>query len=161
MARNSFIKAICIGIIAGMRSMSAPAIVSNSLAAQHSQTLDDSSLKFMGSEKVAKVFTVAAMGEMVADKLPIIPARIEPGPLTGRIISGALCGATICTAEGESAKVGAIVGGLSALASAYAFYHLRRKIAETKVVTDIVIGLSEDALVIGGSSMILNEDSSK
>jgi uncharacterized membrane protein len=148
MIRNTYLKAICVGVIAGMRGMSGPAFASNYLAKRNSEELANSSLSFMGSARVANVLTVAAVGEMVADKLPGIPARISPGPLVGRMLSGALCGASIYTAEGKRAEVGAIAGGLSAIGSAYAFYYLRRRLGEVEGIPDAALGLVEDAIAI-------------
>jgi uncharacterized membrane protein len=157
MIRNPYVKAICMGVIAGMRSMSAPALVSNHLAHHDSEELANSSFSFMGSPRVAQALKIAALGEMVADKLPIIPDRISPGPLAARILSGALCGASLCTAEGARAPIGAIGGGLSAIASAYAFYHLRQKLGATRILPDAALGLSEDALVVCTGLTVLSD----
>ena len=56
-------------------------------------------------------FSAFAIGELIADKLPFIPNRTSPGPLFGRIVLGALCGATLCAAGGYSLAVGSILGG--------------------------------------------------
>lgn len=160
MIRNAYIKATCMGIVAGMRSMSAPALVSNHLAHRDSKEVDDSPFSFMASPRVAQALKVAAVGEMVADKLPFIPDRISPAPLAARILSGALSGASLCTAEGARADLGAICGGLSAIASAYAFYYLRRKIAATQTLPDAALGLSEDALVVCTGLSILSDQAS-
>jgi uncharacterized membrane protein len=159
MELNGYAKAICLGIIAGMRSMSAPAFTSAYLARQRSPALANSALSLMGSPRVANALKVAAVGEMIADKLPIIPDRISPGPLVARALSGALCGAALCRAEGKSLEGGAIAGGLSAIVSTYALYHLRRKIGEARVVPDAALGFAEDAIVIGsGLSLLSHED---
>ena len=148
MKRNAYAKAILMGIVAGMRSMTAPALVSEHLTRHKSEELADSAFRLMGDNRVAGVLKIAAAGELIADKLPFVPARIEPGPLAGRVASGALCGATLCAAEGERAGVGAIYGGLSALASSYAFYYLRRKLGETKIVPDATLAVCEDATAV-------------
>lgn len=160
MIRDTYIKAICLGGIAGMRSMSAPALVNNYLVRQNSKELASSSFSLMGSARIARGLKIAAVGEMVADKLPIIPARTSPVALVARILSGAVCGAAICTAEGKRAEVGAIFGGLSAIGSAYTFYHLRRKLGETTGLPDIALGLAEDAIVVSSGLSILSEDAS-
>jgi uncharacterized membrane protein len=144
------------GVIAGMRSMSAPALTSNYLAQQNSHRLAHSPFSLMGSPRVANVLKAAAIGELVADKLPFIPARISPVPLLFRALSGALCGASLCAADGKRAEVGAIAGGLAAIGSAYAFYHLRRKIGAAVSLPDAVLGFAEDTLVIGSGLSILS-----
>jgi len=138
--------------------MSAPAFTSSYLVKKNSDRLADSPFKWMGSPQVANILKVATLGEMVADQLPGIGARVAPGPLVGRALSGALCGASICTAEGERAEVGALAGGLSAIGSAYAFYHLRRKLGESQHIPDAALGLAEDAIVFGGRFVLADGD---
>lgn len=158
MTMNGYVKAICVGVIAGMRSMSAPAFTNAYLARQRSPELANSALSLLGSRRVATALKVAAAGEMIADKLPIIPDRISPGPLVARALSGALCGAALCRAEGRSLEGGAIAGGLSAIVSTYALYHLRRKIGEARVVPDVALGFAEDAIVIGSGLSLLSHE---
>ena len=155
MTTSSYVKATCVGIIAGMRSMSAPALTSDYLARQNPHTLAHTPFSLMGSPLTANVLKAAAIGEMITDKLPFIPARISPAPLLFRALSGAFCGAALCAAEGKRTEVGAIAGGLAAIGSAYAFYHLRRKIGAAVHVPDAVLGLAEDTLVIGSGLSIL------
>lgn len=144
---SGFQKAVWLGIAAGMRSMLAPAIASNYFV-QNDAKVEESPLKYLASESVAKILAVAAAGELIADKLPCIPSRISPGPLTGRAISGAICGAAICAASGERRDVGALTGGLAAVVSAFAFYNLRRKLSASTRLPDPVLALSEDLIAI-------------
>ena len=154
--RNSYLKAIGFGIIAGMRSMSAPAFVSGHLADTATSKSPSRLLRIMSSPNAALAFRVAAAGEMIADKLPIIPDRISPGPLTARIISGAVCGSSICESEGRRTDIGAVAGALAAIGSAFAFYHLRRRITESDIISDVMVALAEDAVVLAAGDIILN-----
>lgn len=154
---NTYTKAAAIGIIAGMRSMSTPALVSNHLAHNESQNLAGSPLSVLASSKTSSILKVLALGEMVVDKLPITPARISPGPLIARIVSGAISGAAICAAEDKRADVGAVVGGMAGILGAYGFYHLRRRTGEATGVPDVVLGVAEDAIVIGGGTRLLGQ----
>ncbi len=152
---NAYAKAVYVGIIAGMRSMSAPAIVSDHYSKEHSSELDDSRLSFMASPTADIAFKVMAVGELAADKSSFIANRIDPGPLAFRAISGAVCGATICTAEREQANVGAVVGGVAAVASAFTCYYLRRKLSENTGIPDLMLGFAEDAIAIGVGKRLL------
>jgi uncharacterized membrane protein len=154
--RNVYLKAVGLGVIAGMRSLSAPAFVSGDLSQRNGDESANSVFGFMRSPTVAKFFSVAAAGEILADKLPIIPDRIAPGPLLGRMVSGAVCGAAVCEAEGEPLGVGAVAGGLAAVGSAFAYYHLRRRIGEEKHVPDVLLGLAEDAIVIAAGMTLVS-----
>ena len=96
-----------------------------------------------------------AVGEMVADKLPIIPDRISPVPLVGRAVSGAICGASLSIVKDKDSGIGALVGGVAAIVSAYGFYYLRRKLGEDTGIPDMLIGLAEDVIVVKGGQSIL------
>jgi hypothetical protein len=84
--------AVGIGIIAGLRSFTAPAVVCW-MAHLHVLNLQDSHLRFMGSTIAVAVFTLLALAELINDKLPKTPSRVTPFPLTVRILTGALSGA--------------------------------------------------------------------
>lgn len=153
---NTYLKAIGFGVIAGMRSMSAPAFVSDHLSDKKTSKSASWLLRKMSTSNAALAFKVAAAGEMFADKLPIIPDRISPGPLTARIVSGAACGSSLCESEGKRIDLGAVAGALAAIGSAFASYHIRRRIAESGIVPDVMVALAEDAVVLTAGDIILN-----
>src|SRR5205823_3177347 len=82
-----FLLAIGIGIVAGLRSLLAPAVVA---WAAHFDllNLNGSPLAFMGSRTAVAIFSVLAIGELIADKLPKTPKRTALGPLLARILTG-------------------------------------------------------------------------
>src|ERR1700676_1730540 len=90
--------AVVFGIVAGMRSMLAPCVVSWAVWVGI-VTVDATPLAFMGYKYTRIIFTVLAVGELIADKLPMTPSRKAAGPFIARIVSGALCGATIGAAR--------------------------------------------------------------
>src|SRR5438105_13638998 len=87
--------AVGIGIVSGLRSLTAPAVTSWAahLGWLH---LQNSSLAFMGSTWAVAIFSLLAIGEFIADMSPKIPKRTAPGPLLARILIGGLCGACLC-----------------------------------------------------------------
>ena len=94
-----FLLAIAIGIVAGLRSLLAPAVVA---WAAHFDwlNLNGSPLAFMGSRTAVAIFSVLAIGELIADKLPKTPKRTALAPLLARILTGGLCGASLWAAAG-------------------------------------------------------------
>lgn len=152
---NTYLQAACLGVVAGMRSMGAPALVSDRLAQTPSVPLEDSPLRWMGRARTAQVFKLLAAGEIAGDKLPQAPARTAPGPLTARLLSGALSGAALCAAAETSLSAGAAAGALGALAGAFAFFHLRRSLGRATGLADPVFGVAEDALAYGGGWLAL------
>ena len=152
---SPYLKAASLGMIAGMRSMGAPAQVSAYLARTHPVPLHGTPLAWLESPVAAAVLRTLAAGEVVADKLPKTPARTEPASVAFRAASGGLCGAALCAAEGEEALIGAAIGALAAVASTFAFYHLRRRLDKGTGAPDALFAVVEDALVVGIGRRVL------
>lgn len=141
-----FILALDIGFVAGLRSFTAPAVVAWSahLSWLH---LHGSSLEFMGSTTAVVIFSLLAIGELVADKSPMIPKRTAPAPLLARIIMGGLCGACLCASAGESLLGGAVLGGIGGAIGAMLGYGIRRRLDLR--FNDLAIAILEDATAVG------------
>ena len=135
-------KALLIGTVAGMRCMSAPAIVANEMASRKSEALGP--LGLIGDPRVQKLFDIAAGVELAADKLPQIGARTETGPLVVRAISGAVSGAVVSRANRENALLGALAGGIAAVISAHIFYSARRHANLKLGIPDPLLAVAED-----------------
>lgn len=149
---NITTQAFALGVVAGMRSMTAPALVTHQLSRDRRPKLGR--LNFMRSKAAATAFKVAAAGELIGDKLPSAPPRTQPGPLVGRALSGALCGAALARSRRESAVAGAVLGAVGGLVGTYAFYGLRGTLTKAGL-PDLVVALGEDALAVGGGRAIL------
>jgi uncharacterized membrane protein len=151
----AFLCAFAIGIVAGLRSMTAPAAM---CWAAHLGWIDlhQSPLAFMGSAWATALFSLFAVGELIADKLPFTPSRLAPGPLGARIVMGGLSAAALFAAVGRSLLAGAVTGGLGGVAGAFMGYHARRWLTHSMKLPDLVIALIEDAIAIGGALFILS-----
>ncbi|MDO3643040.1 hypothetical protein [Mucilaginibacter sp. L3T2-6] len=88
-----FWQVIEVGVLAGMRTFSAPVTVNAILQNHPSKQLAESPLNFLQSGRVGSAFRVLAALELVGDKLPDIPNRTSAPGLIGRCLSGALAGA--------------------------------------------------------------------
>jgi uncharacterized membrane protein len=137
-----------IGVVAGLRSMTAPAVV---VWAAHLGwiNLSGSPLAFLGSAWAVGIFTVAALGEFVADKLPTTPARTAAVGLTARIVIGLLTGACLGVAGGASYWLGALFGAIGASAGAFGGYQARVRLVRGLHVPDAAIAIPEDLVAIG------------
>ena len=69
---------------------------------------------------------VSALGEVVVDKLPTTPSRLEPQVLGGRIASGAGSAGSLAYREDESVWVPVALGAAGAAAGSYAGAAWRR-----------------------------------
>ncbi len=151
---NLLILAAGIGFVAGLRSLTAPAAVS---WAAHLMVLNlqGSPLAFMGSTAAVVIFSMLALAELVADKLPGTPSRTRPGPLMARLVMGGLCGACLSVSGGLSLPAGAVVGGIGALIGAFTGYEARKRLVRGLKVSDTVIAISEDLIAIGLAYLIV------
>lgn len=96
----------------------------------------------------ATLLALAAAGEMVADKRPLTPSRLDPGSFTGRLSLGAGAGAGVATAFGGSRLLGGVLGAAGAASGSWAGAHYRRWAAEHTGVPDLACALCEDAAAV-------------
>jgi uncharacterized membrane protein len=143
-----FALAIGIGIIAGLRSLLAPAVVA--WAAYFGWlNLRGSPLAFMGSTAAVVIISMLAIGELVADKLPKTPKRTAPAPLLARILMGGLCGASLFAATEQSLPAGALLGGTGGVIGAFVGYEIRRRVVNNLHIKDLFVAVCEDLVAIG------------
>lgn len=147
-ANLALVLAFGIGFVAGLRALTAPAVVSWA-ARLGWLNLQGSPLAFMGSTAAVAVFTLAAMGELVNDLLPKTPPRTAPAPLMARIVMGGLSGACLCAAAGQSLPAGAVLGGIGGVIGAFAGYQARVRLVNVLKVKDAIIAIAEDLAAIG------------
>jgi len=147
-ANTVFLFAAGIGIVAGLRSLTAPAAVS---WAAHVGWLDlhGSPLGFMGSTAAVAIFSLLAIGEYVTDLLPKTPPRTKPGPLGTRIVTGGLSGACLYAGVHRSLLAGALLGGIGGVIGAFAGYQARTRLVKDLNVKDAFIAIPEDLVAIG------------
>jgi len=149
------LSAFGIGIVAGLRSLTAPAVVSWA-AHLHRLDLRDSRLALLGSTFAVYMASALGIGELIADKLPFVPNRTSPLPMTFRIISGAICGASLCISANRLILAGSLLGALGAINGAFGGFHVRRLLAKYLKIKDTVIALAEDVLAIGAGLFIVS-----
>jgi uncharacterized membrane protein len=150
-----YLGCFAIGIIAGLRSLTAPALVS---WAAHLGWLDLSAswLSFLGSRAATIVLSLLALGELVADKLQKTPNRTNPGPLVFRVITGGFSSMAICASAHQSLVIGAILGVLGSIAAAFAGYEIRHRLVKTFGLPDFGVAAAEDIVAIGGGFLIVS-----
>jgi uncharacterized membrane protein len=149
---NHLICAFVIGVIAGLRSLTAPAAVSWAAALRWLH-LEGTPLAFLGYAATPYIFTVLAVGELVADQLPSTPSRKAPPGFIARILMGAMCGAAFGTIR-DGLVVGAIAGVVGAVVGTLGGYEVRRGLARF-LGKDLPAALLEDAVAIGGAVFLM------
>lgn len=97
---------------------------------------------------IRPLVAVAAAGEVTADKLPQSPSRLEILPLAARTLIGAFAGGLSGRRDGEAPALGAVIGGLCALAGSWLGARWRG-VAGKRLSGDLPGALAEDAAVAG------------
>jgi uncharacterized membrane protein len=147
--------AFLIGVVAGLRSMTAPAVVSWA-ARLGWLRLGGTPLAFLGATVTPYILSVLAIGELINDKLPKTPSRKTPVPFAARVVMGALCGAAL-GAPGQALTGGIVAGGLGAVAGTLGGYEARTGLVKATGGKDLPIALIEDAIAIGGALWIVSQ----
>src|SRR5271170_8422199 len=137
--------AFLIGVVAGLRAMTAPAAVSWA-AHLGLLPLQGTPLAWLGYAFTPYIFTVLALGELFNDKLPKTPSRTVPPQFIARVISGSLVGAAI-GAAGQSLILGLVAGAVGAVVGTLGGAALRSKLAGL-FGKDLAAALLEDATAI-------------
>ena len=148
------ILALLIGVVAGLRTMTAPAAVSWA-AYLGRLDLGETPLAFLGYAWTPYVLTVLAAVELVTDQLPSTPSRKVPVQFGARIIVGALCGAAIGLSGGQWLG-GLLAGAVGAVLGTLGGYEFRSRLVAATGGRDLPIALLEDAIAIGGAILIVS-----
>ncbi|NLS29376.1 hypothetical protein S2M10_44020 [Sphingomonas sp. S2M10] len=143
--------ALLIGGVAGLRSMTAPTAIAWAAAAGW-LPLAGSWLGWMEWWGTPWIFTLLAIGELVADKLPTTPSRKAPPGFVGRLLSGALCGAAIGLAA-SSLPLCVAAGVLGAVLGTYGGHAARMALGRA-FGTDLPAALVEDLAAIGIAAFV-------
>ena len=143
---------LLIGVIAGLRAMTAPAAIS--LAARAGRLdLSTTNLAFLGYAYTPWIFTVLALVELVTDQLPTTPSRTVPIQFGTRILMGGLTGGAI-GASGGALTLGVIAGIVGAVIGTLGGRAVRARLAAA-FGSDRPAAVIEDVIAIGGAFLIV------
>lgn len=145
--------ALLIGIVAGLRAMTAPAAVSWA-AHLHWLPLTGTPLTFLGHVAAPYVLTVLAIGELITDQLPKTPSRKVPIQFGTRLVTGGLSGAAL-GASGGLLIAGLVAGVIGAMLGTLGGAAARGALARA-FKNDRPAALIEDAVAIVGAFIIVS-----
>ena len=139
---------LTIGAVAGLRSAMPVAALAWRSYFAHRGAGESGAPAGMAHPLTLATTTMAALGELTADKLPVVGSRIRLAPLAGRAFSGAWAAASLARGSRGSTARGALLGAVGAIAASFGGYYLRRALTR-RVAPDLVVALAEDGLAIG------------
>jgi uncharacterized membrane protein len=113
-------------------------------------------LAFLGRPVILIVFTLLALVELIADKLPNTPARTAPLGLIARVVFGCLGGVALATCTGGNLLGAGIVGIAGALVGTFGGYRIRRDLVLRGHLADFAVAIAEDMIAVAGSLLIVS-----
>ncbi len=134
-----YTRATILGFVTGIRSMMPLALLTWTGNTSQNGTPSPSML----------LTTLAALAEVIADKLPITPSRTSPGPFIGRLVIGGLGGMILCRRAHLSPVVGAITGSIGAGIGASVISYSRSWLSKVTKLPNPLWGGLEDILALG------------
>jgi uncharacterized membrane protein len=154
-AMNLLLLCFLIGVICGLRSMMAPAAVcwGAHLGWLH---FAGTKLSFIDNPITLAVFTLFALGELVADKLPKTPARTAPPGLIARIVFGAACAGALAVSAAGNVGAACGMGVAGAIVGTFGGYRVRRALTTSGKLPDLPVALIEDVIAIVGGFLIVS-----
>jgi uncharacterized membrane protein len=147
-----YVLAFVIGVIAGLRAMTAFAAIS--WAAYFGWLgLNGSWLEFLGFVWTAPIVTVLALGELVTDQLPSTPSRTVPPQFGGRVLIGAVAGAALGVPS-HVWQISALAGIVGAIAGTLVGKEFRTRLAGA-LKADRPAAFVEDAIAICSAALVV------
>ena len=150
----TLVLAFLIGFFAGLRSLTAPA--TTAWAVYLSWLKLQGPLALIGSIPSVAIFTLLAVVELVADKLPKTPNRTSPPGLIARIVMGGLTGACVAAGGGQGIFLGVLFGAVGGVAGCFAGYQARTNLVKALHTRDFYVGVIEDLVAIAGCLWVLS-----
>jgi uncharacterized membrane protein len=138
--------AFVIGVVAGLRSLTAPALVAWGAWAGWVD-VEGTWAAWLGQGVTVGILTVLAVIELIIDKQPSTPSRMAPPSFAVRIITGGFSGAALCVGGGLTIW-GAIFGVAGAVVGTIGGYAARRRLVAATGGRDLTIALAEDAAAV-------------
>ncbi len=151
----TFLFAFLIGFFGGLRALTAPA--ATAWAVYLGWLKLEHPLSLIGSLPAVVIFTLLAVVELVADKLPRTPSRTAPPGLIARIVMGGLTGACVAAGGAQGIFLGAALGAVGGVAGCFLGYQARTGLVKALGTQDIYIALVEDLVAIVGSLWVLSQ----
>jgi uncharacterized membrane protein len=137
-------RAALLGAVGGLRSELPLALLTRAAGRGELPGLVRGPLGLLRTRAARLGFGAAAIGEVIADKTPYVPNRIDPGPLAGRLVFGGLAGAALARGRGRSASLGFVLGAAGAGGGSFAGYYARVTLDRATGLPDAVWAVAED-----------------
>jgi uncharacterized membrane protein len=145
--------AFLIGVIAGLRALTAPTVVSWA-AYLGWINLADTSLSWLGNIVTAIILTILALGEIVNDKRPATPSRLILPQFITRLVTGGFSAGALGLSNGTLFS-GLLAGVIGAACGTIGGAKFRAALSKA-FGQDLPAALIEDVIAVGGGLLIVS-----
>ena len=147
--------ALAIGVIAGLRALTPPAVVSWAafLGWLH---VEGTWASWMAWPLIVGLLTVLLVVELVTDQLPKTPSRTTPPQFGARLVTAAFAGAVIGAGwHSIGVEIGALIAAaIGAVIGTLGGYRARKGLAAA-FGRDLPAALLEDVVAVGGGFLVV------
>jgi uncharacterized membrane protein len=144
--------ALAIGVIAGLRALTAPAVVAWGAFLGWIDVAGKWS-EWVAHPITVTVLTIFLLIELVTDQLPKTPSRRTPPQFTARLIMGAFAGAVIGSASHHT-FIGLGAGIIGAVLGTLCGAEARARLTAANGGKDRPVAIGEDVVAVGGGFLI-------
>jgi len=147
MTSAPLLRPFVLGVVTGLRSQLGLAALAWSEPASGRETR---ALRLLRSTPGRGLTSVGAAAELVADKLPSTPSRLDPQNMAFRLLAGAGVGALAANStDRRTVGVASAVGLAGAAAGTYAGAYYRKLLPARTRTPDLLWAVGEDAVAAG------------
>jgi uncharacterized membrane protein len=144
---SALYRPLLLGIVTGLRSQLGVAVLAWS---EPASARDTRALRLLRSTPGRTVAGLAAAGEVVMDKLPSTPSRLQPMVLGARLATGGAVGALAAgSVDRRTLGLAAALGVAGAAAGSYAGAAYRKALPARTHTPDLPWAVTEDAIAAG------------
>ena len=144
--------ALAIGVIAGLRALTAPAVVAWG-AFLGWIDVDGKWSEWVAHPITVTVLTIFLLVELVTDQLPKTPSRKTPPQFITRLLTGAFAGAVIGSASHHT-FIGMGAGIIGAVLGTLGGAEARSRLVAANGGKDRPVAVGEDIVAVGGGFLI-------
>jgi uncharacterized membrane protein len=154
-SRSVYLRAATLGATAGLRSQLPLALLTVAAGRGDFAANATGPLALLRTRTARLACGAAAIGELIADKTPFVPDRIDSAPFAGRLFFGGLTGAVFARGNGASAPLGLALGATAAALGTVAGYRFRTTLDRATRLPDIVWAVTEDLIALSLASLAI------
>lgn len=142
-------RALQVGFVTGLRSQVSLPLLAGMVQRPPGTEPLPGPFDWLRSPRLLALTRLSAAGEIVVDKLPIVPSRLDPGPLLGRFVFAGVASTGLALVARQAPLPAAILGIIGGAVGSVAGNRARAYLVSSTALPDLAGAVVEDLLAIG------------